>query len=396
MELLAPAGNFEKFLTAIRFGADAVYLSGQAFGLRAFAGNFSIEEIKDATKIAHEQGKKVYVTVNILARDDDFKNMREYLHSLVEANVDAVIVSDLGLISFIRENFPCLDVHVSTQANVTNLETAKFLERLGVKRIVLARELSLKEISKIAKALQGRVEIECFVHGAMCMSYSGRCLLSDYLTGRGANRGECVQACRWKYVVKEVRREGDMPIEQDERGTYIFNSKDLCLIRHLKELEDAGIASLKIEGRMKSAYYVACVTNAYRKALDILPQEADEEFVRELEKTSHRRFTTGFYFEEEDRQYRESSSPYQTHEFVGVIEKMENGRALIQQRNFLAEGDEVEVLSPDASVHNKTFKLENLTDLDGNKIDKANVAEMRFCADIPLSLSKGDILRKKV
>ncbi len=396
MELLAPAGNYEKFLTALKFGADAVYLSGQAFGLRAFAGNFTTEEIKSACEKAHSLGKKVYVTVNILARDYDFANLKEYLESLQDAKVDALIVSDLGIISYIRKNFPTLDVHVSTQANVTNLATAEFLAELGVKRIVLARELNLKQIAHIAKALEGRVEIECFVHGAMCMAYSGRCLLSNCLTGREANRGECVQACRWKYVVKEVRREGDMPIEEDENGTYIFNSKDLCLIRHLKELKEAGIASLKIEGRMKSAYYVACVTNAYRKALDMLPNEAGEEFVKELEKTSHRRFTTGFYFDEEDRQYRESSSPYQTHEFVGVIESMEGARTLIQQRNFLAEGDEVEVLSPNSNVHNKTFKITGLTDVEGNPIEKANVAEMKFYADIPFALSEGDILRKKI
>ncbi len=396
MELLSPAGNYEKFLAAINFGADAVYLSGQKFGLRAFAGNFSIDEIFSACKYAHERGKKVYVTLNILARDDDFVGLKEYVQSLQKAKVDAVIVSDLGIISFLIQNFPNLNIHVSTQANVTNLETAKFLANLGVKRIVLARELNLKQISSIAHALKGKVEIECFVHGAMCVSYSGRCLLSDYFTGRGANRGECVQACRWKYMLREVNRDDELEAEEDEKGTYIFSSKDLCMIEHLKELQSAEVCSLKIEGRMKSAYYVACVTNAYRKALDMLPNKAGEEFVTELEKTSHRRFTTGFYFDEKDKQFRESSSPVQTHEFVAVIKSCSNGKIVASQRNYVAEGDEVEVLSPDANMHNKTFKLANMTNEKGEKIDKANVAEMVFECDCPYHLHEGDFLRKRI
>ncbi len=396
MELLAPAGNYEKFETALLFGADAVYLSGQNFGLRAFAGNFTLPEIKKACLFAHKKGKKVYVTVNILAKDKDFDGLDDYLSALQDANVDGLIISDLGIISYVRKNFPSLNVHVSTQANVTNLQTAMFLADMGVKRIVLARELNLQEISKIAHALKDRVEIECFVHGAMCMSYSGRCLISDYLTGRGANRGECVQACRWKYQIREVSRDDEMEIEEDEHGSYILNSKDLCMIEHLKELEDAGVQSLKIEGRMKSAYYVACTVNAYRTALDMLPKKAGSEFVRELEKTSHRRFTTGFYFDENDRQFRESSSPVQTHEFVGVVEGGGDGVIKVSQRNYLKNGDEVEVLSPNKEVHNKTFVLSDMTDVDGNKIDKANVAEMTFFVPCPYKLKKGDILRKKI
>ena len=396
MELLSPAGNYEKFLTALHFGADAVYLAGQAFGLRAFAGNFSMEEIKSACKEAHSRGKKVYVTVNIVAKDEDFNGLKEYVQGLQDAGVDAVIVADVGIISFIRKNFPSLDVHVSTQANITNLASAQFFADMGVKRIVLARELNINQISAIASALKGRVEVECFVHGAMCISYSGRCLLSNYLAGRDANHGECVQACRWRYFIREQSREDELEVEEDERGTYFLNSKDLCMIRHLKALQDAGVASLKIEGRMKSSYYVACTTNAYRKAIDMLPKQAGEEFVRELEKTSHRRFTTGFYFGEQDKEFRESSTPVQTHEFVGVVQSCENGIATIEQRNFLQEGDQVEVLSPFDEVFNKTFKILNMKNMDGESIQKANVARMLFTCCCPLKLNEGDILRRKI
>ena len=396
MELLSPAGNYEKFLTALHFGADAVYLAGQAFGLRAFAGNFSMEEIKGACKEAHSRGKKVYVTVNIVAKDEDFNGLKEYVQGLQDAGVDAVIVADVGIISFIRKNFPSLDVHVSTQANITNLASAQFFADMGVKRIVLARELNINQISAIASALKGRVEVECFVHGAMCISYSGRCLLSNYLAGRDANHGECVQACRWRYFIREQSREDELEVEEDERGTYFLNSKDLCMIRHLKALQDAGVASLKIEGRMKSSYYVACTTNAYRKAIDMLPKQAGEEFVRELEKTSHRRFTTGFYFGEQDKEFRESSTPVQTHEFVGVVQSCENGIATIEQRNFLQEGDQVEVLSPFDDAFNKTFKILNMKNMDGESIQKANVARMLFTCCCPLKLNEGDILRRKI
>ncbi len=395
MELLSPAGNYEKFLTALAYGADAVYLSGKDFGLRAFAGNFSNAEIKKACTYAHGLNKKVYVTINILTRDTDFSKIKKYLDFLSKVKVDGIIVSDLGLIAFIRKNFPDINVHVSTQANVTNLQTAMLLAELGVKRIVLARELSLKEISKIAKSLSGKVEIECFVHGAMCMAYSGRCLLSNYLTGRDANRGECVQACRWKYFIREESRQDELEVEEDSKGTYILNSKDLCMIEHLDELQKAGVASLKIEGRMKSSYYVACVTNAYRRALDMLPKKAGEDFVKELEKTSHRRFTTGFYFDEVDRQFRETSSPFQTYEFVGLVKDFKNNQVFVEQRNFFKEGDTLEVLSPNDNVFNKTIIVKNLKNEFGEHIEKANSAQMKISFDCQLKLQKGDILRKK-
>lgn len=395
MELLSPAGNYEKFLTALDFGADAVYLAGQAFGLRAFAGNFSTEEIVSACKEAHKRGKKVYVTVNIIARDEDFVGLKEYLAQLVSAGVDAVIVADIGIIRFIRQNFPQLDIHVSTQANITNTSSALFFADMGVKRVVLARELNLNQIKAIAAALKERgVEVECFVHGAMCISYSGRCLLSNYLACRDANHGECVQACRWKYFVKEVSRDNELEVEEDKRGTYIFNSKDLCMIEHLKELQDAGVASLKIEGRMKSAYYVATVTNTYRKAIDMLPNQAGEEWARELEKTSHRLFTTGFYFGTAEENLA-SSSPVQSHEFVGVVKDCKDGIVTIEQRNFLQEGDEVEVLSTRDEVFNKKFMLSDMKNELGEKIEKANVAQMLFTCNCDLPLLAGDIIRKK-
>lgn len=396
MELLAPAGNYEKLLTAINYGADAIYLSGKNFGLRAFAGNFSNAELKKVCAYAHKLNKKIYVTINILTRDADYKGIEKYLEFLSKINVDSIIVSDLGLISFVRKNFPEINIHVSTQANVTNLQTALFLADLGVKRIVLARELSLKEIASIAKGLKGRVEIECFVHGAMCMAYSGRCLLSNYLTGRDANRGACVQACRWKYFIREESRDDELEVQEDEKGTYILNSKDLCMITHLPELQKAGVSSLKIEGRMKSSYYVACVTNAYRKAIDMLPKRAGDEFVCELEKTSHRRFTTGFYFNENDRQFRESSTPFQTHEFVAVVKKCKNGRATLEQRNFFKEGDILEVLSPNSELHNKTLVVKNMTNKSSEKIEKANAAQMQVSIDCSLPLLPGDILRKEL
>ena len=247
MELLAPAGNFDKLVTAVHYGADAVYFSGKKFGLRAFAGNFDEDEIFKAMDYLHERGKKGYVTLNIVAKDEDFVGLDDYLKLLIDAKVDGLIVSDVGLIYYIRKNFPSLNVHVSTQANVNNSQSAKFFADLGCTRIVLARELSLEDIKKMHQTLGDKIELEAFVHGAMCISYSGRCLLSNYLTGRDSNRGACVQACRWKYYIREENRQDELPIEEDEKGTYILNSKDMCLIDHLKELEEAGIASLKLK-----------------------------------------------------------------------------------------------------------------------------------------------------
>lgn len=390
VELLAPAGTFLKLKTAFKFGADAVYFAGKKFGLRAFAGNFEDDEIEKAVNYAHSLNKKVYITVNILAHEADFDGLKEYIEYLDKIGVDAVIVADVGIIKLIRDVAPNLDIHVSTQANVTNSYSAKFFQDMGVKRIVLARELSIEEIKKIHEAVPD-MELEAFVHGAMCISYSGRCLLSNYFTGRDSNRGACVQACRWEYTITEKSRQGQQfPIEEDERGTYILNSKDLCMIKHLKELEEAGVCSFKIEGRMKSEYYVACTVNAYRRALN-----GEDVDISELEKSSHRLFTTGFYFGEKDKECFTSSSPVQTHEFMAlVLEDAKDGYVKIEQRNRFKVGDTLEVLSPDENF-NKKIKVTEIKNLKGELIDDAKKVQEMLLLKTDLHLKEGDILRAK-
>ena len=392
MELLAPAGNFDKLITAVHFGADAVYFAGKMYGLRAFAGNFEDDEIVKAMEYLHQHGKKGYVTLNIVANDSDFKHIDQFLELLVRAKVDGVIVSDTGMIYYIRKNFPSLNVHVSTQANVNNCYSAKFYADMGVTRIVLARELSLNQIKEIALAVGDKVELEAFVHGAMCISYSGRCLLSNYMTGRDSNRGACVQACRWNYTIREVNKTEEYPIEEDERGTYILNSKDLCMIKHLKELEDAGICSLKIEGRMKSDYYVASVVNAYRRALD--NKNDIQTLEEELEKTSHRRYTTGFYFGSDDKEFLASSMPIQTAEFIAkVVEDSQKGTVKVEMRNRFKTGDELEVLSPTDSFLKK-IKITNIINAKGEPIDDCKRVQEIVTINCPFDLKQGDILRK--
>lgn len=395
MELLSPAGNFEKFLSAIHFGADAVYMAGSRFGLRAFAGNFSDEEMKKAVEIAHEKGKKVYVTLNIIARDSDFEGLGDYAKFLKSIGVDAVIVADVGVFVYLREVVPDLDIHVSTQANIINSKSANLMAKLGAKRLVLARELTLEQIKEIRKNLPKEVELEVFVHGAMCMAYSGRCLLSNYLTGRDSNHGECVQACRWKYMVREISREDELEVQEDEKGSYIFNSKDLNMIEHLQELKDAGVDSLKIEGRMKSAYYVATVTNAYRQAIDMLPQKPDEKLLAELFKASHRRYTTGFYFKDELKQYTEDSMPVQESEFVALVDSDCDGEnVVLEMRNKFSVGDELEILSPDKNLLNKKLKIESIKNSAGEKVESAKVVQEKIIVPCKLNLKKGDILRR--
>ena len=396
MELLAPAGNFEKFLSAIHFGADAVYLAGNRFGLRAFAGNFSDEEIVKATEIAHKLGKKVYVTLNIIAKDKDFEGLKEYLEFLQnKAKIDAVIVADIGVLHYVRIHAPILDIHVSTQANIINSYSANFFADLGVKRLILARELSLEEIKNIRKNLSPKIQLEVFVHGAMCMAYSGRCLLSNYLTGRDSNHGECVQACRWKYYVREVNRDDDLEVQEDERGSYIFNSKDLNMLPYLQELKEAGVDSIKIEGRMKSTYYVATVVNAYRMALDMLPKRPTKELCDELMKASHRRYTTGFYFDETNRQYQEDSMPVQESDFVAIVsEDADNGHVKVEMRNKFSVGDVLEVLSPDKNIFNKKITINEIISSDGEKVESAKKVQEIVTINCNLSLKKGDILRR--
>ena len=391
MELLAPAGNFDKLVTAIHFGADAVYFAGKKLGLRAFAGNFSEEEIFKAMTYLHERNKKGYVTLNIVAKDSDYEGIDEYLALLLEAKVDGVIVSDIGLINYIRKNFPNLNVHVSTQANCNSAMSAQVYADMGATRVVLARELSLAEIKNIHEKIGDKLEIETFVHGAMCISYSGRCLLSNYLAGRESNRGACVQACRWKYFIREESRDDQYEIQEDERGTYILNSKDMCLIDHLDELKDAGIASLKVEGRMKSDYYVASVINAYRRALD--GYKDFDVLHAELEKTSHRRYTTGFFFGAKDKEYLEDSMPVQTYVFTAkVVEDAVDGKVKVEMRNRFKVGDKLEILSADDNFL-KTITIEEITNSKGEKIDDAKRVQEIVEINTPYNLKKGDILR---
>lgn len=396
MELLAPAGNYEKFLTALHFGADAVYLAGNRFGLRAFAGNFTDEEIVKATNFAHSLGKKVYVTLNIIAKDEDFVGLEDYLKFLQdEAKVDAVIVADIGVLQFVKMHAPKLDIHISTQANIINSYSANFFASLGVKRVILARELSLEAVKNIRKNLSKDVEIEVFVHGAMCMAYSGRCLLSNYLAGRDSNHGECVQACRWKYYVREVSRDDELEIQEDKKGSYIFNSKDLNMLPFLKELQDAGVDSVKIEGRMKSSYYVATVVNAYRMAIDMLPKRADLQLCKELMKASHRRYTTGFYFDEDNKQYQESSAPVQDSEFVAVVTQAGDGKKMqVEMRNKFSVGDKLEILSTDRKLLNKSFTVKTIENESGESLQSAKVVQEKVWINCKYKLQVGDILRR--
>lgn len=399
IELLSPAGDMEKLKTALNFGADAVYVAGKNFGLRAFAGNFELDELKTATNLCHEKGKKIYVTVNIIAHNCDFVGLKEYLEYLQEIEVDGVIVADLGVAKFVRDFAPNLELHISTQANVINKYSACLMASLGAKRIVLARELSLDEIKEIRAALPKDVEIECFVHGAMCISYSGRCLLSNYLNGRDSNKGACVQACRWEYSITEKSRKGqNYEIQEDDRGTYILNSKDLCMIDHIEDLIDAGVDSLKIEGRMKSPYYVATVTNAYRRKIDQIyaKKQSDINFVEEVEKTSHRLFTTGFFYPGENKENLSTSTPVQTHEFVAVVtDDAKDGKVLVEMRNQFKVGDELEVLSP-TDTFNKKFVVTKMTNSNCEEIDCARRVQELLSLDCDLPLRAGDILRKKI
>ena len=353
-ELLAPAGNMEKLKMALLYGADAVYLGGKAFGLRAFGGNFTNEELQEAVDFAHKLGKKIYVTVNIFPHNSDIAKLPAYLTFLNEIKVDAILVADLGVFTLAKEYAPDVELHISTQANNTNGAAVNAWAELGASRVVLAREMSLEEIKEIREKCS--VELEMFVHGAMCISYSGRCLMSNYLTGRDANRGSCAQPCRWNYALVEEKRPGQyFPVLEDERGTYIFNSKDMCLLPYLPDVIASGVDSLKIEGRMKSVHYAASVVKAYREAIDsyfAAPEqfEVKKEWVEELDKVSHRAYTTGFYYgrpTEKDQIYG-TSSYTQTSDFVGLVLDYDEktGFATVEQRNNMKVGQEIEIFQP--------------------------------------------------
>jgi len=400
-EILAPAGDIEKLKTAIRFGADAVYCAGQNFGLRAYASNFDLQGLNQGIVFAHRHGAKVYVTANIYAHNQDLEGLAEYLNNLNELGVDGLIISDPGIIRIAKEVVPDIPLHISTQANTTNWSSVLFWEQSGVERVVLARELSFGEIKEIRSKVN--MELEAFVHGAMCISYSGRCLLSNYMVGRDANKGECAQACRWSYQLVESKRPEElMPIEEDRRGTYIFNSKDLCLLEYIPQLVEAGLNSFKIEGRMKSVHYVATVVRAYRIALDKYMENPDKyhlppELLEEVSKVSHRGYTTGFFFkrpESEDHNYV-TSKYVRNFDFIGVVKEYDElGQQLVvEQRNNFKKGDLLEILPPKGSLDQ--LEVVSLSNYKGEEIDVAPHPQQIVRIPSKRAYPKYSLLRRK-
>ncbi len=404
-ELLIPASSLEVLKIAVIFGADAVYIGGEAFGLRAKARNFDEDDMREGIAFAHAHGVKVYVTANILAHNADLAGAKDYFISLAEIKPDALIISDPGMFMLAKENCPAIDIHISTQANNTNYLTYDFWWKQGAKRVVSARELSLQEIREIREHIPAEMEIESFVHGAMCISYSGRCLLSNFLAGRDANHGECTHPCRWKYAVVEEKRPGEyMPVEENERGTYIFNSKDLCMIGHIPELTEAGIDSFKIEGRMKTALYVATVTRTYRMAIDayMRSEECYREqlpvFLEEIAKCTYRRFTTGFYFGKPDQeaQIYDNNTYEKDYIYLGIVEDVAgDGVIRIEQRNKFNKGDLIEIMKPDGSNISATVK--KITDDAGKEQDSAPHPKQILYVELESErpCDKYDILRVK-
>lgn len=401
VELLIPASSLEVLKTAVIFGADAVYIGGEAFGLRAKAKNFSMEEMGEGIAFAHERGVKVYVTANILAHNYDLEGARKYFRELKEIKPDALIISDPGMFTIAKQECPEIEIHISTQANNTNYLTYQFWYDQGAKRVVSARELSLREIKEIRENIPEDMEIESFIHGAMCISYSGRCLLSNYFTGRDANKGACTHPCRWKYAVVEEKRPGEyLPVYENERGTYIFNSKDLCMIEYIPEILDAGIDSLKIEGRMKTALYVATVARTYRKAIDDFM--ASEEKYRanmswykeEISKCTYRQFTTGFYFgkPDENTQIYDSNTYINEYIYLGIIEKIdERGFAKITQRNKFCVGDTIEIMKPDG--RNISVVVEDMFNDKGEHVDSAPHPQQELYLKLSEIPQQYDLLR---
>ena len=402
-ELLVPASCLEVLRIAVKFGADAVYIGGEAFGLRAKAKNFTMEEMAEGIRFAHAHQVKVYVTANILAHNDDLEGVRAYFRELKEIGPDALIISDPGVFMIAREELPDMELHVSTQANNTNYQTYQFWYGLGAKRVVSARELSLKEIREIRDRIPEDMEIESFIHGAMCISYSGRCLLSNYFTGRDANRGACTHPCRWKYAVVEDTRPGEyMPVYENERGTYIFNSKDLCMIEHIPDLIASGMDSLKIEGRMKTALYVATVARTYRKALDDYAKdpalyEANMEWYHEeIGKCTYREFTTGFYYGKPDQetQIYDSNTYVKNYTYLGIVGEQDvRGRYRIEQRNKFSVGETIEVMKPDG--RNLSVMVQAIYDEEGNAVDSAPHPKQVLYIDLGTELEEYDILRRR-
>lgn len=404
-ELLVPAGSLDVLKTAVNYGADAVFIGGEAFGLRAKAKNFGYEEMKEGIEYAHAHGVKVHVTANILAHNYDLEGAREYFKELKELKPDALIIADPGMFTMAREICPEIDIHISTQANNTNYDTYNFWYRLGAQRVVAARELSLREIKEIREHIPEDKEIECFIHGAMCISYSGRCLLSNYFVGRDANKGACTHPCRWKYSVVEEQRPGVyLPVYENERGTYIFNSKDLCMIEYIPELIDAGIDSFKIEGRMKTALYVATVARTYRKAIDDY-LESEEKYranmdwyKEEIAKCTYRQFSTGFYFGKPDdtSQVYENNTYINEYIYLGTVEKDDEDRegyVVFEQKNKFLVGDKIEIMKPDGE--NVPIVVEDIRDCEGNFQESAPHSRQELHVKLSQKPCPGDILRVK-
>lgn len=400
-ELLIPASSLEVLKTAVIFGADAVYIGGEAFGLRAKAKNFSAEDMRAGIAFAHEHGARVHVTVNILAHNDDLDGVREYLKELKEMKPDALIIADPAIFDLAKEICPEIDRHISTQANNTNYGTYQFWWRLGAKRVVSARELSLQEIREIRERISADMEIESFIHGAMCISYSGRCLLSNYFTGRDANQGACTHPCRWKYSIMEETRQGEyMPVYENERGTFIFNSKDLCMIEHIPEMIEAGIDSFKIEGRMKTALYVATVARTYRKAIDDYleePKKYEENmpwYLEQISNCTYRQFTTGFYFGKPDEtsQIYDNNTYIKEYTYLGIIGDEKDGMYRIEQRNKFSVGEQIEIMKPDG--RNIEVTVQRIVDEEGKEQESAPHPKQALYVDLGCEACRYDILRR--
>lgn len=400
-ELLIPASSLEVLKTAVIFGADAVYIGGEAFGLRAKAKNFSKDDMREGIAFAHEHGAKVHVTVNILAHNDDLPGVEEYLKELKELKPDALIIADPAIFEMAKEICPDIERHISTQANNTNYGTYLFWWKQGAKRVVSARELSLKEIREIRDRIPEEIEIESFIHGAMCISYSGRCLLSNYFTGRDANQGACTHPCRWKYAVVEEKRPGEyLPVYENERGTYIFNSKDLCMIGHIPEMIDAGIDSFKIEGRMKTALYVATVARTYRKAIDDYLENPDKYeanmpwYLDQISNCTYRQFTTGFYFgkPDEEAQIYDNNTYIREYTYLGIIGGERDGLYRIEQRNKFSVGETIEIMKPNGE--NIQVTVQKILDEEGQEMESAPHSKQVLYVDLEGKAEKFDILRR--
>ena len=400
-EILAPAGNLEILKTAVIYGADAVYIGGEAFGLRAAAHNFDAKEMREGIGFAHEHGAKVYVTANILAHNDDISGVKDYFNELKDIRPDAVIIADPGVFALAKEIIPEIPRHVSTQSNNVNYATFLFWQQMGAERVVTGRELSLQEIKDIRSNIPDDLEIETFVHGAMCMSYSGRCLLSNYMTGRDANRGACTHPCRWTYSLVEEQRPGEyMPVYENERGTFIFNSKDLCMIEHIPELLECGIDSFKIEGRMKTALYVASVVRAYRMAVDDYMEDPEKYreripfYMDEVNSCSRRKYTTGFFFEKAgvESMYYEAERTAPATYMGTVLEVTDDGKAVIEQKNKFFAGDTLELITPKGD--NRAVKILSIEDENGNEMESCPHPKQRLLLGTDVRLNAYDILRK--